>query len=238
MAGLVPGLKELEKGPVPEEQAMRALEAAVRELARATDPDDQGTSGLDKLATAVGRAAVVAFAGPQAKKDLLARGWPRADVDAMSAAQAVILRAVGRHREVWDDQAKLFFVPYPAAEPEMVRLAKKARGLAEANKDDVLFAVFALASPALQKVHHAHARVERRLALLRAVEAVRLHAALHHGALPKGLADVTAVPVPDDPHTGKPFGYAVKGDTFTLTAPPAGEAAAGTAHEYVVTVRK
>lgn len=239
LTSIIPGLRELEKGPVPEEQALRALEAAVRELGRAGEADGGEASGLEKLASAVGRAGVVAFQGPAAKKDLLGRGWPRKDVDAMSAAQAVILRAVSRHREAWDDQVKLFFAPYPVAAPEMARLAKQARGKAN-PKDDVLFTVFSLAYPAMQKIYQAHARLDRRLALLRAVEAVRLHAATHNGQPPRELADVTAVPVPDDPHTGKPFGYAVKGDTFTLTAPPpAGERANGlTDHEYVVTVRK
>jgi hypothetical protein len=237
MTGVIPGLRELEKGPVSEDQAARALEGAIRELGRTGEPDGGGLGGL---AEAVGRAKVMAFAGPAAKKDLLARGWPKTDVDAMPAAQAVILRAVARHREGWDDQAKLFFVPYPTAAAELDRLTRKARGQANANKDDMLYAVFALAYPAIQKVYHAHARLDRRLALLRAVEAVRLHAALNNGAPPKALADVTAVPVPDDPYTGKPFAYAVKGDTFTLTAPPpGGEPASGIFdHEYVVTLRK
>ena len=104
----------------------------------------------------------------------------------------------------------------------------------------MLYAVFALAYPALEKVYHAHARLDRRLALLRAVEAVRLHAALHNGMPPKDLAAVTAVPVPDDPYTGKPFDYSVKGDTFTITAPPPGGGPGNGVfdHEYVVTLRK
>ena len=78
------------------------------------------------------------------------------------------------------------------------------------------------------------------MAQLRAVEAVRLHAATMNGSLPETLAEVTVVPVPDDPLTGKPFEYARSGDTFTLTAPaPVGlTPAPHTAHQYAVTVRR
>ena len=124
MTSFVPGLRELEKGPVPEEQAMRALEGAIRELGRASEPDGGAWAGWRRPSAGPG---VAAFAGPAAKKDLLARGWPKKDVDAMPAAQAVILRDLARHREAWDDQAKLFFVPYPVAAPELDRLAERGR---------------------------------------------------------------------------------------------------------------
>ena len=47
-----------------------------------------------------------------------------------------------------------------------------------------------------------------------------MHMAAHGGKPPKALADVTVVPVPEDPHTGKPFDYTMEGMTFTLTGPP------------------
>jgi hypothetical protein len=239
MTSFVPGLKDLEKGPLSEEQAVRSLEQSILGLAQADEVDNQ-VPGLTNLAGAVGRAAYITFQGPAAKKDLLARGWPKADVDAMPAAQAIILRAVAVHRELWDDQAKLFFLPYPEVALGTARAEQKIKDRRKTYKDDIFFNVLALGYPALRKVHEAHARLERRIALLRAVEAVRLSAALHNGQPPKDLADVTAVPVPDDPNTGSPFGYAVRGGTFILTAPPpTGEAAAaGNSFEYVVTVRK
>jgi hypothetical protein len=234
VTSIIPGLKELEKGPVPEELAVRALETAIREMGRAADMPEP--TGLEKLAAQIGWAGMLTLQGPAAKKDLLALGWPQEQVEAMSAAQAMILRAVFRHRERWDDRVKLFFVPYSAAVPELNRLAKQAK----ADRGDALTAVFALAYPPVEKVHHAHARLERRLTQLQAVEAVRLHAALHNGVLPANLSDITAVPVPNDPHTGQPFVYRVVGDTFTLSAPPPiGEPKQGIFdHEYVVTVRK
>jgi hypothetical protein len=121
----------------------------------------------------------------------------------------------------------------------MAKVRKRAEVLYATRQEYPLVAVFALLYPAVEKVHAAHVRVDRRLAQLRAVEAVRLHAA-RTGAVPKALAEVTTVPVPDDPATGKPFEYSAKGDTFTLVAPPPkGEAPnPSNAFEYVVTVKK
>ena len=55
----------------------------------------------------------------------------------------------------------------------------------------------------------------RQIALLRHVEALRLHAARHDGKLPARLCDIS-VPLPEDPFTGKPFDYTVEGTTAHL----------------------
>jgi hypothetical protein len=55
------------------------------------------------------------------------------------------------------------------------------------------------------RAHQAGLRVERHLAALRCVEALRLHGAGHDGQLPARLDEVRAVPLPTDPVTGKGF---------------------------------
>ena len=50
-------------------------------------------------------------------------------------------------------------------------------------------------------------RIDRHVAVLRVIEALRLHAAAHNGALPESLSQITEVPVPNDPATGEPFIY-------------------------------
>jgi hypothetical protein len=77
--------------------------------------------------------------------------------------------------------------------------------------------------PALLKVRRAQGRLEQRVALLRHVEALRLYAAEHDGALPEKLSDFP-VPLPNDPFTGKPFLYTVDGATAHFRgSPPPGE---------------
>jgi hypothetical protein len=237
-ASFLPWLKEMEAGPVSEEQAQKAFRDTLRMMGGVAREAKE--EKLTDLIGSIGLAAALATQGKQAKKDLVARGWKEKDVAAMPNAQAVMLLTAAVHQEVWDDQVKLFYLPYPAAAAESAKTRQRAEALRKAYPDNPLIAVFSLLYPAVEKVHAAHVRVDRRLAQLRAVEAVRLHAALNNGAVPKALAEVTTVPVPDDPVTGKPFEYRADGETFTLTAPPPkGEPAnPSNAFEYVVTVRK
>lgn len=61
--------------------------------------------------------------------------------------------------------------------------------------------------------------VDRRIAALRTVAALRDHAAHHDGKLPATLDD-TALPVPADPFTNRPFEYTLKDGVAELVAPP------------------
>lgn len=237
-ASFLPWLKELQAGPVSEDRAQKALRDTLRMMGGVV----KDAPAEDNLADLVGRfglAAGLAAEGQRAKKELIARGWKETDVAAMPDAQAVLLLTAAVHQEVWDDQVKLFHLPPPAAAGQLADVSRKAAALRKEHPNNPLVAVFALLYPTVEKVHSAHVRVDRRLAQLRAVEAVRLHAAAS-GSVPKTLAEVTTVPVPDDPATGKPFEYKADGATFTLGAPPPKGVAPNpsNAFEYVVTVRK
>lgn len=68
-------------------------------------------------------------------------------------------------------------------------------------------------------------RLDRDLAALQCVEAIRSYAASHGGKLPASLADITEVSVPGDPtNNGEPFRYAATGSTAILESflPPGG----------------
>ena len=96
----------------------------------------------------------------------------------------------------------------------MKQLSKNASA---ASKKQALLADAFL--PAQASVHQAQSRLAQRLALLRHVEAVRLYAAEHNGALPARLSDIS-VPLPVDPFTGKPFRYELVGATAHLRGTP------------------
>ena len=74
--------------------------------------------------------------------------------------------------------------------------------------------------PRLAKVFAARTRIDRRIAALRCVEAVRLYAAAHDGKLPSSLEEIKEAPLPIDPVTGKAFAYHVAGDHAFLTCTP------------------
>jgi hypothetical protein len=100
-------------------------------------------------------------------------------------------------------------------------------------------ALFADLMPQVIKLRRQQAGLEQRIGLLRHVEALRLYAAAHDGRLPQKLADVS-VPLPDDPFTGKPFGYKLDKATAHLrgTRPPADAQNRGYTGRYEVIIHK
>jgi hypothetical protein len=61
-------------------------------------------------------------------------------------------------------------------------------------------------------------RLDRHVAILTCVEAIRLYAGTHEGKLPEKLSDITEVAIPDDPVTKRPFIYRLTGSKATLEA--------------------
>ena len=59
--------------------------------------------------------------------------------------------------------------------------------------------------------------VDRKIAALQIMEALRLYAGSHDDKLPEKLSDVTDIKIPDDPVTKKPFEYKSTGNEAVLT---------------------
>ncbi len=175
---------------------------------------------------------------PAAKAALLAAGRKSEEVEALSALQVVLMASIQDFVQRRDDMFKWTALPYTEARPGLARVDRENKEQRAARPDALSLAQALL--PACIRVLDAAARLDRRIAALRCIEAVRLYAAGHDGKLPAGLSDIREVPIPGDPITGKPFEYRVNGDTFTLSAgPPAGEApTAYTVLAYEVTLRK
>jgi hypothetical protein len=149
-----------------------------------------------------------------ASKRLVDHGLPEAQVRTFPPDQVILLDEERELRVRFDEIAKIMNFPAWQFEPMYEKLTggKKERTL--------LADAF---MPAQQSVRWAVARLEQRIALLRNIEALRMYAAEHKGALPGKLADVS-VPLPGDPVTGKPFLYEVKGTTAHLRGcPPKGQ---------------
>ena len=144
-------------------------------------------------------------------------------------ADQVILLDEKREYEVWrDEEMKLLKLSVWEAAP----LARKATPIPEQR-------LLTLLVPALAKVGLAQCRLEQRVALLRHVEALRMHAADHDRKLPASLTDVE-VPLPVDPVTGKPFRYELKDGTAHIRGtPPKGyEQQPHFNLHYEITIRK
>ncbi len=152
---------------------------------------------------------------PEAKLAMLGRGLSVGAVDAMPAAQVVYLDIVRSFEEARDEEFQWLYVPYSQGIDRLK--IDEAGDTAIAGPALILVK---LLKPAVSAVYLASARVDREFALMRLVEALRLHGATNGGRLPETLADVTAVPLPDDPVTGKPFVYRLEEATGIIELTP------------------
>ena len=212
----LPQLAALEAGPVSEAVAATAFADHMKLLQGA---DLGAADGLAQSLARVAQTVGLAALAPAARDELAARGWARADLDKMPAAQAVLVRSASIYRELWDDQVALFSVTGPQAVAGQEAMTVKSARAVKDHPNDPTLAVFSMVLPTALKLRSAHNRTERRVALFQACEAVRLHAATHGGKLPATLAEVS-VPVPNDPVTAKPFAYEVTPGGYRLDAPP------------------
>lgn len=64
-------------------------------------------------------------------------------------------------------------------------------------------------------------RLDRHVAVLQCIEAIRHFAATHDSKLPENLAAITGMALPEDPVTGKPFIYKLSDAVATLEGPMA-----------------
>jgi hypothetical protein len=112
-------------------------------------------------------------------------------------------------------------MPHHEAFDGMAGVNLRVKKLEKERANDALLRVCLLILPSVEKVHGAWARTDRKVALLRTVEAIRIHADVT-GKLPYELGDIKKVPVPDDPLTGKPFEYKADGAGVVLSAPAVG----------------
>ena len=67
-----------------------------------------------------------------------------------------------------------------------------------------------------RRVSYITNRMERQIAALQCVEALRLYASVHNGKFPDKLSDITEIKIPEDPITKKPFSYTRTGSEAIL----------------------
>jgi len=165
-----------------------------------------------------------------ARHRLAEHGLPREQLLRFPADQVILLDQKHEYDARFDDLMKTMKLPAWQAQ----ELARQSTPSGEPS----LFAD-ALVGPSVYRVDRIRWLLDQRIALLRHVEALRLYAAEHDGRLPAKLSEI-AVPLPDDPLTGKPFRYEVTGDTAHLRgqAPVVEEKNPEFNVHYEVTLRK
>lgn len=156
-----------------------------------------------------------------ARQRLQERGFDLKELDAMPSARLLAIDAKYISRVINEAVEGAFQAPWPegaAARNDAVRqLNEAAHPLGDLPDREVIpFAT--LTAAATQAAATSLMAREREVAVLRLIEALRLHAG-QTGKLPASLDEVEAAPVPFNPMTGKSFDYRLDGKTAHLTLP-------------------
>jgi hypothetical protein len=174
-------------------------------------------------------------AGP-ARAHFLKKGLTAEDIDRLPVMQVVLMYLLNEHDEQLEGYMRLQNLPYWQARPFLAKL--HAEQVAR-SKETPAYRINDMWMPAYENFFRSRPRLERRFALLRHIEALRLHAADHDGQWPDTLDDLRPLPLPVDPYTGKAFTYRREGDKAILEAdaPPGQTPNESNAVRYELTLR-
>lgn len=183
-------------------------------------------SSTDLLRTDFGAGYLATTAGlmgySHAKAQLIAQGFDRDRVEKMSVGQVMAIYTERNYQQFADEWETLWYMPFWEARRRSGKLMNHiaASRVGSGGEDREVIPLVSLLLPAMQAARNAQMRLEREIAALRVIEALRMYAADNGGKFPPSLEDVTQVPVPMNPATGKDFIYHVHDSTAILELPP------------------
>ena len=156
---------------------------------------------------------IMSYAG--AKQRLIESGMEAEKVEEMAVGQVLLVEAKREYLRYANLREKEIYLPYPGS-------AERSDAIEEQMTDPFLTVsggfgkiVASMLLPAPEHVRSAHVRLQRDIDALRVIEALRMHAA-ETGKFPAALSDISVVPIPNNPQTGKPFEYRLDGDTAVI----------------------
>jgi hypothetical protein len=216
-----PELRDLENRALSVEAANRLL----FRLAFILENDYSNDEAIKSPARPEAVAYVFAFY-PLAKRALQEQGFSKESLESFPAAQVTLIHVLRVYQHYSQNSLKWSYIPY--YQTVRFNLSEEVEKLAATNDLNQKLIAGPVLSwlPALSRAHMKYALLERNLALLRCIEAIRIHAAQNQGKLPGSLEEIQAVPVPINPITGSPFLYKIENGKGILEASsPPGEPA-------------
>jgi hypothetical protein len=235
-----PFLEDPEHAQHTPEQWQRMLSDAVRQITNDfPSPQIRPQNPLAALQSELTSAFVLARAYPQAKAGLLKAGYTAEQLEKMPVGQVIAIEMKRVTRYMADEFAKGAQLPQKQRErfyTEVVDRLKRERYLGASDTREPL-PLASLLMPAVEAAFRAQSRLDRDLAALRTLEAIRLHLAAK-GELPEKLSDITAVPLPNNPFTDEPFPYHREGNRATLEVPQPPGMPPQIGKRYVLTIAR
>ncbi len=157
---------------------------------------------------------------PDAKMYLIKKGWNRETVNSMDRLRVIALFLTSKRRLLTHRILTLLSLPRHKWGNRYTRLANDITGLrvdlyAFSNWErfflEDIYAVF-------ESLVNKEGVIDRQVAALRCIEAIRLYRGTHKGGMPASLEELS-VPVPVDPLSGTGFQYTKEAKRSTLSAP-------------------
>lgn len=173
---------------------------------------------------------------PHAKQWLVSHGMDRERVEKMAVGQVIAIYSERVYRQFADEFEKIWYLPFTDKRRagDVANQVFVDSGPFGTGENREVLPIASQLMPAMQSVRGAQVRLERDMAALRVIEALRMYAADHNRELPKSLDEITAVPVPLNPATGKPFAYRLDGKTAVLELPPSAGIPGGRRYEIQI----
>lgn len=176
----------------------------------------------DDLQNQLVATALIMKGYPRAKQQLVKTGYSQDAVDRMPVGQVVAIYQAQIYRYASQEMFKWFNLPFAQAYPGMQKSFKKLRReniFSRDGKGQEIIPIVSTLLPAMTFIQSATARSQTRFAGIQTLEAIRMHAADNDGQFPRTLDEISVVPVPNDPSTGKPFAYRLSGSQAVLDVP-------------------
>lgn len=166
----------------------------------------------ESIADVMAGAFIVLRDHTAARTHFLKAGWTEKQVDGLSGMQLVLMLNVENCDRLYQQMQAWQSQPWHIARPAFKKFVEELRE-SKAKQTPGTF-LSGMLMPALDRIILARVRVDRRIAALQTIEAIR-----QFGKLPANLEAIENVPIPPDPATGKAFPYRTEGNTGYLTVP-------------------
>jgi hypothetical protein len=204
----IPELYEMIEKPLTSTQWKREFAEVRSELAVVIQ-----MIGSDSTPAGLGAAALTIMAYPKARRHLIAKGRSTKEIKELAVSQVVLMYELDRYHYWRDELLKWSSLPYAQAKDGLALVNIKFEK-ASAKGDSWLASILL---PALTSVFRVQVIQHQKTEALRLIEALRAHAAKHGGKLPASLSDLSDMPVPIDPVSGKQFQYKLENGTAFIT---------------------
>lgn len=236
---MFPFLKDPEHADYTPEQWKKILAESTQRLTAAA-----GQGGAEANLAAESLATGLVLAGyPAAKQQLIAGGMDAAVVETMPVGQVVAIQSARAYQRTYQETMKWTLLPYwQAHEPlrESISGLQSQGLLANVGSMPCVMPIVPLLLPAIESAAYAPVRLQRDLAALQTIEAIRMSLARSGGQWPQTLDELSFAPTPVDPVTGHTItsGKTGDGNLELMLPPPSGRPASNFGRRFELELKK